>query len=88
MNMLMKTCVVILGCGISVQVHADANYNKSQKVWGEQDKCAKAAFKQFPDYTRESNANRERALQRCLVEHNLPPRAPAAQTTTFPPPPR
>ena len=43
-------------------------------VWKATDNCAKIAQQQFPDFTAESNAKREAALQRCLAGRNLPPR--------------
>jgi hypothetical protein len=47
---------------------------ESQRVWHAQDACAKKAFKQYPDYTPESNAKRAQAKRLCLATGNLPPR--------------
>ncbi len=49
---------------------------RSQYAWKAEDNCAKNAARQFPDYTAEGQANRDRALRLCLAENNLPPRTP------------
>lgn len=63
--------------------HADGLQQQSFAVWKGEDLCAKAAFKQSPDYTPEGNRARERAYRQCLDRGNLPPRndasAPSAQ---------
>jgi hypothetical protein len=46
--------------------------------WTASDRCVAAAQKQFPDYTADSLAKRDQALQRCLGSQFLPPRAPQA----------
>lgn len=46
--------------------------------WAQSDRCIAAATKQFPDYTTESLAKRDRAVQQCLSNGVLPPRAPLA----------
>ena len=46
--------------------------------WKAMDICARVAIKAFPDYTPESNAKRDAALNACLANGNLPPRAPVA----------
>ena len=51
---------------------ADSNWKTSSAVWRQMDVCSKAALKQFPDYTRESNAKREAFRQNCLRSGNLP----------------
>jgi hypothetical protein len=51
--------------------------------WKTMDKCAKQAQTAFPDFTVDSNAKRDAALQNCLNANNLPPREPLA-----PPQPR
>ena len=68
---------------------ADQNWKSSSQLWSRQDRCAREAFKKFPDYTAEANAQREREFQLCLATGNLPPRVftntPAP--TPVPPPP-
>jgi hypothetical protein len=46
--------------------------------WVSSDRCVASAQKQFPDYTPESLAKRDVALQQCLSSGVLPPRAPLA----------
>ena len=46
--------------------------------WALADRCAAAAQKQFPDYTKEALAKRDQALQQCLSNSVLAPRAPQA----------
>ena len=45
------------------------DFEKSDRVWIT---CLRNARKQFPDYTAEDNAKRERAFKRCLEASNLP----------------
>ncbi len=51
---------------------ADANLGDANTAWHEADSCARQAFKEFPDYTREANAKREAARLSCLRNHRLP----------------
>ena len=44
--------------------------------WSQADRCAASATRQYPDYTAESLAKRDRALQQCLSDSVLAPRAP------------
>lgn len=46
--------------------------------WGQADRCAANARKQFPDNTPQSLAKRDQALQQCLADSVLAPRAPQA----------
>jgi hypothetical protein len=48
------------------------------KNWAQSDRCVAAATKQFPDYTTASLAKRDQAVQQCLSNSILPPRAPLA----------
>jgi hypothetical protein len=50
-------------------------FKRNSNVWKNNDSCARQAFRQFPDYTPESNAKRDHALQQCLAATNAPPRA-------------
>jgi hypothetical protein len=61
--------MVLLG---STQSYADANWTSSNSRWKSMDNCARAAFKRFPDYTKEGNAQRDRFRQQCLAASNLP----------------
>ena len=58
-------------------------FKRNSNVWKRNDNCARQAFKQFPDYTPESNAKRDHAMERCLSASNAPPRA---STNPKPPP--
>jgi hypothetical protein len=51
-------------------------YKNNQAIWDRMDRCRQQAQKQFPDYTPESNAKRDRATQLCLASQNLPPVRP------------
>lgn len=42
--------------------------------WAQSDKCAASARRQFPDYTPEANAKRDRAMQQCLASNFDPPK--------------
>jgi hypothetical protein len=53
-------------------------WKQSESVWKLRDQCRRSAFKQFPDYTAEGNAKRDRAKQRCLEGNNLPTSPPQA----------
>lgn len=53
-------------------------WKQSESVWKLRDQCRRSAFKQFPDYTAEGNAKRDRAEQRCLEGNNLPTSPPQA----------
>jgi hypothetical protein len=44
--------------------------------WQAMDSCAIEAQRAFPDFTAESNAQRDAALKDCLARKNLPPREP------------
>ncbi|MGO8920483.1 MAG: hypothetical protein ACLQJR_31700 [Stellaceae bacterium] len=61
---------------------ADNNWKSSSAVWRVMDNCTAAARKQFPDYTRESNAKREKARQDCLRAYNLPSEGTSLQPPT------
>jgi hypothetical protein len=46
------------------------------KNWAQSDRCVAAANKQFPDYTADSLAKRDQAVQQCLSNSVLAPRTP------------
>lgn len=46
--------------------------------WTQADRCSAQAQKQFPDFTAEAIAKRDLALQQCLSNSILAPRAPQA----------
>jgi len=76
--------LVVLGAACWAPLPAEAQipgYNpwkQSESVWKLRDQCRRSAFKQFPDYTAEGNAKRDRAEQRCLEGNNLPTSPPQA----------
>jgi hypothetical protein len=76
--------IIIIAAACLAPASGDAQipgYNsrkQSQSVWKLRDQCRRSAFKQFPDYTAESNAKRERAEQHCLEANNLPISPPQA----------
>jgi hypothetical protein len=63
---------------------ADEIQRDASAAWKQGDRCAEEAFKEFPDYTPESNAKREAARRACLRDHRLPDSggAQAPQTPT------
>ena len=65
------------------RAHAADEWKRNSTVWTQSDRCARQAFKQYPDYTADSNAKRDHALQQCLAASNAPPRISAPPT---PPP--
>ena len=46
------------------------------KNWAQSDRCVAEATRQFPDYTKDSLAKRDQAVQQCLSNRVLAPRAP------------
>ncbi|HEU0218735.1 MAG TPA: hypothetical protein VFQ90_18910 [Stellaceae bacterium] len=46
--------------------------------WAQADRCAARAHQQFPDNSAQSLAKRDQALQQCLADSVLSPRAPQA----------
>ena len=44
--------------------------------WAQSDRCVAQATKQFPDYTKDSLAKRDQAVQQCLSNSVLAPRTP------------
>jgi hypothetical protein len=56
-------------------------WKQSESVWRLMDLCRRNALKQFPNYTPEDNAKRERAERQCQQANNLPyvsPQSPQA----------
>lgn len=47
--------------------------------WKTMDVCARQAQAAFPDFTAQSNAQRDARLNACLSANNLPPRQPQSQ---------
>jgi hypothetical protein len=67
--------------GVRAQVTPDQAATASQvlnnqRVWQAEDKCNEIAWKQYPDYTKEASAKRERAFKLCQMSGQFPPRAP------------
>lgn len=83
MKLIRALSIVVIGATCAA-VPAEAQipgYNpwkQSESVWKLRDICRRNAFKQFPDYTPEGNAKRDRAEQRCLESNNLPTSPPQA----------
>ncbi len=68
---------LVLAVGIAAAAQATSVREKqSSAVWRKQDDCAHAAFLKFPDYTPESNANRDRATRACEDENHVPASPP------------
>jgi hypothetical protein len=61
---------------LPLAARADAPQQNSNQAWLSADQCAKEAFRQFPDFTAQSNKKREALRLECLRNHRLP--TPAA----------
>lgn len=61
--------------------HADVNQQHSNEAWKQATRCTQDAFKKFPDYTPEGNAQRETARRECLRNFKIPEPAAAPQTS-------
>lgn len=48
----------------------------NQRTWQAEDRCNANAWRQYPDYTKEASAKRERAFKICQMSGQYPPRAP------------
>jgi len=66
--------VLALAALAPVAANADPLGQQLMKKWAGSDHCSQQAYRAFPDYTTESLAKRDLALQQCLAGGNLPPR--------------
>lgn len=79
--MIRKLCyALLLMVAATLPAAADQSWKQSSAVWQQMDKCTQAALKASPDHTREGNAKREAARQKCLRDGNLP-----GDASAFPP---
>lgn len=70
---LVIAAVCIIASDSSAQLPGQENvFKRSERFWKLRDVCARASQKQFPDYTAEGNAKRERSYRQCLEANNLP----------------
>jgi hypothetical protein len=71
-----KLCLVLLLTvallGLPGAAVADQQWKTNNAIWRLRDICTTQAQKAYPDYTPESNAKREKALNACLRQSNLP----------------
>jgi hypothetical protein len=74
MTRLLAASTLILVAAAPSGAIATTQQQQSFAVWKGEDNCAHKAFRQFPDYTPESNAKRNEAMRRCLERQQLPPR--------------
>jgi hypothetical protein len=74
---LFATVIVALGLSAGA-ARATGQGNDAINKWKSMDKCARQAQLAYPDFTPDSNAKRDAALQNCLNAGNLPPREPLA----------
>jgi hypothetical protein len=56
----------------AARAHADSLQRESSSIWAAETECSREAFKQFPDYTADSNAKRENYRRACLRAKGLP----------------
>lgn len=59
----------------------NATRTEEPMIWRAGNDCARRAHRQYPEYTRESNLKRDRALRVCLAAGSLPPREDVAAPT-------
>jgi hypothetical protein len=71
--------VACLSTDSLAQIPGQSVWKESESVWNSGDNCRRNALKQFPDYTVETNAKRERSERQCLEANNLPYNAPRAK---------
>jgi hypothetical protein len=86
--MMMKPAVIFIGLVVAggAAWAASQSDTDSTRIWKAEDDCSRKAFKEFPDYTADSNAKRDRAMRICLATGNLPPRADIAPPAPVTPP--
>ena len=73
---IIAVAACLVPASVAAQIPGYSPWKQSQSAWKLRDTCRRNAFKQFPDYTADSNAKRERAEQKCLEAYNLPPASP------------
>jgi hypothetical protein len=79
-NTLVTTAALVAFGAVGVAQAGSIREQQSFGVWKKQDECAKQAFLKFPDYTKQSNADRERAMRDCDIAKGVPVRAPIAES--------
>jgi hypothetical protein len=83
--MIRRLCyALLLLAATALPAAADPSWKQSSAIWAQMDKCAQQARKAFPDYTREANAKREAARQKCLRGASLPGEADVAPPAPAP----
>jgi hypothetical protein len=70
MTIVAATCIAAVDSRAQLPGHN--TWKESQSVWKLRHLCRRQALKAFPDYTAQSNANRERSERQCLEANNLP----------------
>ena len=77
---------VVLACSAASDAFGQANTVQSRNFarWHQADKCVEDATKKFPDHDLVSLQKRDGAVDQCLADHKLPPRAHLAPTTEKP----
>lgn len=85
MRSLIVAAIVTLAAAPAWAQYTTPQTTQSQsdtlKIWRGEDECARKAHLQYPDYTRESNLKRDRAMRTCLATGSLPPREDIAGPT-------
>jgi hypothetical protein len=66
--------VFALAALVPAIANADPQGQQLMKQWVGSDRCSLQAYRAFPDYTADSLAKRDQALQTCLATGHLPPR--------------
>jgi hypothetical protein len=71
-NLRLALLLTVALLGLPDAAVADQNWKTNSAIWKQRDVCTTQAQKAYPDYTPESNAKRQKALDTCLRQSNLP----------------
>ncbi len=66
---------IVTGVLCGAAALADVDNVIADRAWKKHDQCAREAAREHPDYTKDSLAQRDRAMRLCLAKEGLPPRA-------------
>jgi hypothetical protein len=72
MRLALIGLAILTAVAVASPSRADDAQRGAQSKWAQETECSREAFKHFPDYTPESNANRENYRRACLRARGLP----------------